>query len=244
MKEKSKFRFTLIELLVVIAIIAVLAAMLLPALSASKSRVKVTDCSNKLRQIAFMMRAYTDDYNDWILSHSISYTLGTNVTQSQASVERNIQNSYNWVLWYLGYSKENPSFYKKVSNFVCPSAADKTRKDGNYYAYNALVYGVNFSLSFEDISYGKKKLWKQGQVKRPARFIFMADSYDTSVKMPSNFFYDHLNTKQVYAWHTKSTNVLMFDGHVSNVKVIGAKSAFYKIKEYSKREVSAWWPNK
>ena len=127
-----------------------------------------------------------DDYNDWILSHSICYTLGTNVTQSQASVERNIQNSYNWVLWYLGYSKENPSFYKKVSNFVCPSAADKTRKDGNYYAYNALVYGVNFSLSFEDITYGKKKLWKQGQVKRPARFIFMADSYDTSVKMPSN----------------------------------------------------------
>ena len=244
MKEKTHSRFTLIELLVVIAIIAVLAAMLLPALSASKSRVKVTDCSNKLRQISFMMRAYTDDYNDWILSHSISYTLGTNVTQSQASVERNIQNSYNWVLWYLGYSKENPAFYKKVSDYVCPSAVDKTRKDGNYYAYNALVYGVNFSLSFEDITYGKKKLWKQGQVKRPARFIFMADSYDTSVKMPSNFFYDHLNTKQVYAWHPKSTNVLMFDGHVSNVKVNGAKSNFYRIKEYSKREISAWWPNK
>src|SRR5882757_3663626 len=102
--------FTLIELLVVIAIIAILAAMLLPALAKAKEKARQISCISNLKQMGISLTMYVDDQGG--VYPIASYTDGAG-------------NNVDWPKELDAYLPQKGSKVTSVANqvFICPSAA-------------------------------------------------------------------------------------------------------------------------
>ena len=119
--QERRGGFTLIEVLVVIGIIALLAGLLLPALSAGKGKAQATGCANNLKQLSLAWVLYADDNADLLVNnHGINETLRTRENWVN-NVEDWLSSDGNTNLATLRSGKLSPYLGAATAVFKCPS---------------------------------------------------------------------------------------------------------------------------
>jgi len=179
---------------VVIAIVAILAAMLLPALSQAREKARQAACMNNLKQLGLAHIMYTQDYNGYICPWRWSPSLSF----------------YILLASYVGVEDKGvPSSAKTV--FYCPSDRESDGATVGQPWTNS--YGPNVCLMPDMVPTGIEphKLRKMVRIRYPSKAVLMMDSHDGN--LVHGVAYDAWDDNQRHR-HNEGIDCLFVDGHV------------------------------
>ena len=254
-------KFTLIELLVVIAIIAILAAMLLPALQRSRDNAKGITCTNNFSNLGKFVILYQEDNAGFYPRHKSGTLLSK---QAYRWFSRSLSGLRDYVSWkadeeYIGGISRNATTNKvTINQYACPAAPPvpacfvENLEDplaGAPFCAPQLD-GVTVFLSMavnrqfhgdSDVDLAQKmKTLKISQVKRPGRTVYMLDSGgygNTDYLCAYSNKSDDGKRKYAPPRHVGKANFMFADMHVKQLRF-----SEYPVQPKVKYNGQAWIP--
>ncbi len=210
---KRNKRFTLIELLVVVAIIAILAALLLPALAQARGKAHAIKCMNNLKQWNASAHHYTDEYNEYIFPREPTSQDSTPRPKTWFYVASPL------VYYYLGpiTTALNLKWNLSGTSFnACPSRPNELYSASNSWRY--FSYIANGLVTHNDKlgGSGAMRNLKLNQVRSPSQIILISESVDFDLTYGIKDYMNLSTYKNCLATiHSGGSNVLWVDGHTS-----------------------------
>ena len=222
--------FTLIELLVVVAIIAILAAMLLPALNRAREAAHASSCLANCKQHGQATQMYSDDNGNWLPMLEVNHGATLYFWKSEISV-------------YCGFDKINRSPELAKGVFLCPAFRPRNPVIANeaYLCYGG-GYGWNYNFAGYHDSLAGRGRKNRREMKKPAQTILSGDAEEPEINATAageswlQLFHPGAGlTKISGTRHGSGINGAFGDGHAQKLQkefCTGTGQAGYGLNNY------------